>query len=205
MLCGPLPPGVRKPILPPDIVVRESRRLSILMAVFCASLGLLLAYTGFERFSAATPLSDRIIHLSFVGLFLLGSAAFVKAARRRKVVLAASREGLFFPLLSPNLIPWRHVEKVQTTRLGPGKGIRIFLSDDFLVTLNLPRSVRGLVKAGSAVGMRGWILRGFFNHSPAAISHAVDAWIRFDRGEAPKPRYRPGIVERLVEKLGGRE
>jgi hypothetical protein len=196
----PILPGLEI-VLPQDMVVRESRGRLILVGIG------LLAFAAFLAFIAADELTDGdvvyqdVILLAFLVAGLFASLSSFKAAWSRKVVLVAFRTGLFFPLIHPEVISWKDVESVRVTAIGRGTSVLIALSEEFEAGLSLPRLPLFLNRLGRAVGLHGWMCGGHKNRSNRAIVHAIDDWILYDRGKRIKPRYEPGVVDFIIDKL----
>jgi hypothetical protein len=190
--------------LPEDIVVRESRGLHILMALFCAVLVVLLLPLTLKVLADGKLTGNDIVLPVFTALFVCGLPLGLKAAWRRKVVLVAFRRGLFYPQFHPEVIPWSCVEGVRLTYVGQGTGVCIVFTADFQTKLRINWLIRFFSRIDAMIGFRGKYFNGLHDRSDRAVVHAVDDWIRYQTRQAPKPRYRPGIVDAVLLFLGGR-
>ncbi|WP_046667950.1 hypothetical protein [Neorhizobium galegae] len=190
--------------MPQEIVVRNSRRLALLLSVLCAifaglTFGLAL------HFHTVGNIFKVVLMLPVAALFAWGVPFGLRMAMDRQVVLVIFRRGLFWPDIHDEVIPWQYVESIRTTTFGPGINVWIVSSDDFEPKLTSHWLARRLLKIGALLGVRGKILSGGpFDHSAGAIVHAIDDWIRYARGQAIKPPRKPTIVEIIIELLGGR-
>lgn len=187
--------------MPQDLVVRESRGLHILLALFCVGLLGLLLPDAVKVMADGELAGVEMLLLGFTAFMACGLPLCVKSAWQRKVVLVAFERGLFWPALHPEVIPWSCVESVALSHIGKGTSVYVVFTADFQRKLRMPWLSRFFFIFEKMVGMTGRLFKVLHDHTNKAVVHAIDDWIRYETRRAPKARYRPGIADAVMRFL----
>lgn len=187
--------------MPQDLVVRESRGLHALLAVFAIFMLVVLLPLIFEKLVHGGWGSIDMLLVGLAALCTVGLPIVLKSAWQRKVELVAFHQGLFWPDLHPDVIPWNCVESVRLYHFGQATSVHVVFAADFEARMRMNRLARFIVRADAVIAGKGRHYGGLCDHSFRAIVHAIDDWIRYETRQAPKPRYRPGVLDTVLRFL----